>query len=61
MSTPADYRAKALVYAELARTAVNAELVRVFEERRNTHAVLADNAQWMNDHHAQLVHTAPDL
>jgi hypothetical protein len=55
MVTPGRYRAKAAEYAELAKTANGPEQAREFQRREASFTVLADNEQWLADHHGQTV------
>jgi len=57
MSTPEQYRAKAAEYRELAKTANGADQAREFQQHERSFTVLADNAQWLADHHDQTVHS----
>ena len=56
MFTPELYRAKAAEYAELAKTASGPDEGREFQRREQSFTVLADNEQWLADHHEQTVH-----
>lgn len=56
MFTPEFYRAKAAEYGELARTANSPDGALEFQRRERSYAVLADNEQWLADHHDQTVH-----
>ena len=58
MFTPEHFRAKAIEYKELAKTATDLDDVREFERRERSFVVLADNEQWLADHHAQTLHAA---
>jgi len=55
MFTPELYRAKAAEFTELARTANNVDAAREFQRREHAFTVLADNEQWLADHHEQTV------
>jgi len=55
MFTPGRYRAKAAEYAELAKAANGSEEAREFQRREASFTVLADNEQWLADHHDQTV------
>ncbi len=57
MLAPELYRAKAAEYAELAKTANSLDDAREFQRRERSFTVLADNEQWLADHHDQTVHT----
>jgi hypothetical protein len=56
MFTPEHFRAKASEYKELAKTAHDQDDAREFARRERSFAVLADNEQWLADHHAQTMH-----
>ena len=56
MFAPERYRAKAAEYRELAKTASGPEQARKFQQREHSYTVLADNEQWLADHHDQTVH-----
>ena len=60
MFTPERYRAKAAEYAELAKTANGPEEAREFQKREASFTVLADNEQWLADHHDQTVHAGEE-
>ncbi len=53
MFTPAHYRAKAAEYAELAKMANDVDEAREFQRRERSFIDLADNEQWLVDHHDQ--------
>jgi hypothetical protein len=55
------YRAKAVEYGELAKTANSPEAAREFKRREGSFTVLADNEQWLADHREQTVHTNDTL
>lgn len=55
MYTAKQYRAKAVESAELAKTAMTADEAREFKRREQSFSVLADNEQWLADHHDQTV------
>ena len=55
MLTPERYRAKAAEYAELAKMASGPEEAREFQQREHSFTALADNEQWLVDHHDQTV------
>ena len=57
MFTPALYRAKAAKCSDLAKTANSSDEVRELRRRAQSFTVLADNEQWLADHHDQTVHT----
>lgn len=56
MLAPELYRAKAAEYAELAKTANSPDDAREFQRHERSFTVLADNEQWLADHHDQTVH-----
>jgi hypothetical protein len=56
MFTPEHYRAKAAEYGELAKTASGPGEAREFQRRKRSFTELADNEQWLADHHEQTVH-----
>jgi hypothetical protein len=56
MFTPEHFRAKAAEYKELAKTAFDSDDACEFERRARSFIVLADNEQWLADHHAQTLH-----
>lgn len=56
MFTPEHYRAKAAEYGELAKTANSPGEAREFQRRKRNFTELADNEQWLADHHEQTVH-----
>jgi hypothetical protein len=56
MFTPERFRAKAAEYGELAKTADNPDDAREFQRRERSFTVLADNEQWLADHHDRTVH-----
>jgi hypothetical protein len=56
MFTPEHYRAKAVEYGELAKTANGPDEAREFQRRERSFTMLADNEQWLADHHGQTVH-----
>jgi hypothetical protein len=58
MFTPEHYRAKAVEYGELAKTANGLDEAREFQRRERSFAILADNEQWLADHYGQTVHAA---
>ncbi len=58
MFAPERYRAKAAEYRELAKTASGPEEAREFQQRERSFTVLADNEQWLADHHDQTVHAS---
>lgn len=60
MFTSEQYRAKAAEYIELAKTANTPNEVREFEKLEQSFTELADNEQWVTDHHDQTLHAAQD-
>ena len=56
MFTPELFRANAARYGELAKTAIDPDELRELRRREQSFAVLADNEQWLADHHDQTVH-----
>ncbi len=56
MVTREHYRAKAAEYGELAKTANGPDQAREYQQRECSLTMLADNAQWLADHHDQTVH-----
>jgi hypothetical protein len=56
MFTPAQYRAKAAEYAELIKTARNAEEEREYRTLETSFLALASNTQWMADNHDKILH-----
>lgn len=56
MFAPERFRAKAAEFRELAKTANSPGEVRAFQQREASFIVLADNEQWLADHHGQTVH-----
>jgi hypothetical protein len=55
MFTPERFRAKAAEFRELAKTANSPDEARAFAQREASFIVLADNEQWLADHHGQTV------
>jgi hypothetical protein len=60
MFTSEQYRAKAAEYAELMKTASSADEVGEFHKLEQSFTELADNEQWVTDHHDQTLHAAED-
>lgn len=56
MFTPDHYRAKAAEFGALAKTANAPGEAREFRRRERSFIALADNEQWLADHHGQTVH-----
>lgn len=56
MFAPERFRAKAAEFRELAKTANSPDEARAFQQREASFIVLADNEQWLADHHGQTVH-----
>ena len=55
MFTAQQYRAEAIKYAKLVRTANGTNEVREFERLERSFNELADNAQWVTDNHNKIV------
>ncbi len=55
MFTAAQYRAKAIEYASLLKTAKSADEARDYLGLERSFHLLADNAQWLTDHQASLI------
>ena len=60
MFSAEQYRAKAAEYIELAKAANTPNEVREFERLERSFTELADNQQWVADHHDQTLHAAGD-
>jgi hypothetical protein len=60
MFKPAQYRAKASEYGELASTSTGSEQKRDFQKLEQRFAVLADNEQWLADNYQSTVHAEQD-
>ena len=60
MFKPAQYRAKASEYGELANTSTGSEQKRDFQKLERRFAVLADNEQWLADNYQNTVHADRD-
>ena len=58
MFTAQQYRAEAIKYATLVRTANGTNEVREFERLERSFSELADNAQWVTDNHNKIVPSA---
>ena len=58
MFTLEQYRAKAREYGDLLRTAANANEKREYQELQRKYAELADNEEWLAEHHKQTLHVA---
>ena len=58
MFTADQYRAKAIEYSKLLRTANRPNEVREYQRLERSFTELADNAQWMIDNHDKLLHAA---
>jgi hypothetical protein len=56
MFTPELYRAKAVEYGELAKTANGPDEAREYQKRERSFTDLADNVQWIADHCDQTMH-----
>jgi hypothetical protein len=57
MFTAQQYRAEAIKYAKLVRTANDPNEVREFETLERSFTELADNAQWVTENHNKIVHS----
>jgi hypothetical protein len=55
MFTAQQYRAEAIKYAKLVRTAKGLNEVREYERLERSFNELADNAQWVTDNHNKIV------
>jgi hypothetical protein len=55
MFSAAQYRAKAIEYSNLMRTANGPNEVREFQRLERSFTELADNAQWVTDNHGRVV------
>jgi hypothetical protein len=55
MFSAAQYRAKAIEYSNLARTANGPDEVREFQRLERSFIELADNAQWVADNRGKVV------
>jgi len=58
MFMPDQFRAKADEYIDLANSADSPESAREFHKLERSFRTLADNEQWLSDHHDQTVHAA---
>jgi hypothetical protein len=58
MFTSEQYRAKALEYGNLVRTSANANEKLEYQKLQQRFAELADNEEWLADHHKQTLHVA---
>ena len=56
MFTTEQYRTKADEYCKLAKSANTAKEVIEFQNLERSFTELADNAQWVIDHHDQILH-----
>ena len=56
MFTPQQYRAKAAEYAELVKTASNADQAREYRKLEISFVELAANTQWIADNQDKTVH-----
>ena len=52
------FRAKALEYGDLVGTSANADEKREYQKLQQTFAELADNEEWLANHHEQALHVA---
>ena len=60
MFTPQQYRSKAAEYTDLAKVASNPSEVLEFRTLERSFTTLADNEQWLADHHDHTVHPKAD-
>jgi hypothetical protein len=60
MFTIEQYRAKAAEYTELMKTTNSPDEVCEFHKLEQSFTQLADNEQWVTDHHDQTLHAAKD-
>ena len=60
MFTSEQYRAKAAEFIELVKTANTPNEVCEFQKLAQSFTELADNQQWVTDHHDQTLHAAED-
>ena len=60
MFKPAQFRARASEYGELANTSTGSEQKRDFQKLEKRFAVLADNEQWLADNYQNTVHAEQD-
>jgi hypothetical protein len=58
MFTSEQYRAKALEYGNLVGISANANEKREYQKLQQSFAELADNEEWLADHHKQTLHVA---
>lgn len=58
MFTAEQYRTKAAEYSELVKTANGPKEVSEFQKLERSFTELADNEQWVTDHHDQTLHAA---
>ena len=56
MFTAEQYRTKAAEYSKLLETANGPNEVREFQKLQRSFTELADNEQWVTDHHDQTLH-----
>lgn len=56
MFTSGQYRAKGLEYGNLVETSANANEKREYQRLQQTFTELADNEEWLADHHEQILH-----
>ena len=52
MFTAEQYRAKSAEYSKLAKTAIGPAEIREFKNLERTFSELANNSQWVTDHHS---------
>jgi hypothetical protein len=60
MFTSKQYRDKATEYKQLTDTALTLNEKREYQNLEQRFTTLADNEQWMVDHHEQIVHAQTD-
>jgi hypothetical protein len=58
MFTSEQYRAKALEYGNLLRSSANDNEKREYQKLQQRFTELADNAEWLAEHHKQTLHVA---
>jgi hypothetical protein len=61
MFTPQQYRAKAIEYTDLVKTASNPAEVLEFQTLEQSFTVLADNEQWLADNHGKIIHAGSKI
>jgi hypothetical protein len=58
MFTSEQYRAKALEFSSLIETSANANERREYQKLQRTFAELADNGEWLAQHHQHTMHAS---